>query len=220
MDKPCTFCDRRMFEERLIAEDENFYFIATLGQITEGGYVLVVPKQHIECFGDVPQNKLRQVSVAVDRASLAIDLEYRSQHLIFEHGKIGQSIGHAHFHVLPIAKNLNIREQVRKDFPLAEIDQLQSSANFFARLSESDCKEPYLFWQEADGSSCVCWNPKAPSQYLRAVVASALGRPERADWRKMDPELDRRLWSGTVQKLKPYFQNPGGFFRIKSKRKD
>jgi len=43
----CPFCDKKQFEERLIAEVDGFYLIATLGQITDGGYVLLVPKEHV-----------------------------------------------------------------------------------------------------------------------------------------------------------------------------
>ena len=35
MPNNCVFCDRSKFEERLIHETENFYVIATLGQITD-----------------------------------------------------------------------------------------------------------------------------------------------------------------------------------------
>ena len=68
-------------------------------------------------------------------------------------------------------------------------------------------KEPYIFWMDSDGQPLVCWNPpieKVPPQYLRTVVAEALDRPERANWHNMDPELDKKLWSETVRRLKTY----------------
>ena len=51
----------------------------------------------------------------------------------------------------------------------------------------------------------VCWNPPAPPQYLRLIVAELLGHPERGNWRNMDPELDKQLGQETVDRLKLYF---------------
>ena len=44
MDSNCVFCDRTKFEECIIAENKDWYLIATLGQITDGGYVLIFNK--------------------------------------------------------------------------------------------------------------------------------------------------------------------------------
>ena len=44
VDNNCVFCDRSKLEERLIAENKDWYLIATLGQITDGGYVLIFNK--------------------------------------------------------------------------------------------------------------------------------------------------------------------------------
>lgn len=138
----------------------------------------------------------------------ALSLEY--QHSIFshpypvtvfEHGLVGQTIKHAHLHYLPTVVDLTSR--VRGDFPKAEIEELQYVTHIQDLYHER--QEPYLFWTEPQGKSMVCWNPPAPPEYLRIVAAAALGRPERASWRKMDSELDRKLWSETVKKLKPYF---------------
>ena len=71
-----------------------------------------------------------------------------------------------------------------------------------------DKQKPYLYWRDAQtlfSQPTVCWDPPAPPQYLRTITAEALGRPERANWREMDPELDRKLGAETVRRLKPYF---------------
>ncbi len=69
----------------------------------------------------------------------------------------------------------------------------------------SKLQKPYLLWNDFGLIFEIIWDPPAPLQYLRIVVADALGRPERANWRNMDPELDKKLWSETVKRLKPYF---------------
>jgi len=120
---------------------------------------------------------------------------------MFEHGIVGQSIKHTHLHILPMVIDLSPR--IRADFPESEIEELLDAAHLQELYVER--KEPYLFWTIPSGKSMVCWNPPAPNQYLRIIAAELLGRPERADWKKMDPELDKKLWSGTVSRLKKYF---------------
>lgn len=58
MESDCVFCDRSKFEERLCGETKDFWIIATLGQITDGGYVLLVPKRHVECVGAMDKNEV------------------------------------------------------------------------------------------------------------------------------------------------------------------
>jgi hypothetical protein len=66
-------------------------------------------------------------------------------------------------------------------------------------------KEPYLLWSTPDDELWACWNPPAPPQYLRTITAELLGVPERGNWRNMDPELDKQLYTETTLRLRPYF---------------
>lgn len=204
MESNCAFCNRKNFEERLIAETNKFYVVATLGQITDGGYVLIIPKGHVPCITELHDTKLGPLLVLVDEVRQAVRKEYGTGTIMFEHGKVGQSIKHAHLHILPGDIADKVTKTVRETF-IAEMDCFPPNRfDMFQDMYESQ-KEPYLFWMGEDNISYVCWNPPAPMQYLRTVVAKLLGRPERANWRAMDPELDKKLWSSTVQRLKPHF---------------
>lgn len=207
----CVFCDRSRFEERLVHENEHFYVIATLGQITDGGYVLLVPKKHVSCMSGLSS---QDANIALDfgyRICRALTEEYvergktpnHGQYPVttFEHGIVGQTIQHAHLHFLPV--QIDMTERVRADFPLAKIEELEYSGEL--RGVYSQCFKPHLFWTTPKSKGVVCWNPPAPPQYLRTVAAELLGRSERANWRAMDPKRDRELWSETVRRLKPYF---------------
>ncbi|TSC88874.1 MAG: Uncharacterized protein G01um10143_771 [Parcubacteria group bacterium Gr01-1014_3] len=206
MAEDCAFCDRSKFEERLISETELFYVVATLGQITEGGYALIIPKYHLPCIADMHDTKAGPFLNLVDEVRQAIEKEYGQEVLIFEHGIVGQSVKHAHLHLLPTGNIADkIATTVRQDF-VAEVDCFPT--NHMDSLWEmyEKTKEPYLFWMDGSGTPYICWDPPAPMQYLRTVIAKLLGRPERANWRNMSPELDRQLWSDTVKRLKPYFK--------------
>jgi len=203
----CVFCDRSQFEERIIDETRYCYLIASLGQITDGGYVLVVPKKHLSCMGALAWESpmmLDDVRELVSKASDAVAREFvgpraltYSSVTLFEHGIVGQTIKHAHLHILPA--HIDMTERVSKDFgPPIQRSKLEIQHHYDA------FQRPYLYWT-CYGDNMFCWDPPAPSQYLRIVAAQILGRPERANWRTMDPELDKRLWSETVRRLRPYF---------------
>src|SRR3989344_1010677 len=156
----CVFCDKSQFEERLCGETKDFWIIATLGQISNGGYLLLVPKRHVECIGAMTSKEAKLLDKLGVRVCDALIQEY-------------------------------------------DVSCIVSLSDFRNSLYGKR-KEPYLLWGDLWGMK-VCWNPPAPSQYLRIIVADALRRPERANWRNMDPELDKKLWQETVKRLKPYF---------------
>lgn len=212
-DKPCVFCDRTQFEERLIAEDENFYVVATLGQITDGGYTLLIPKKHTACAGVMVDREIREAISWIGKIRLVLWLEYQSPYpTVFEHGIVGQSIQHAHIHFVPTS--FDFSAQLRHDFPRSRTLSLSSWSYLpLAYRSYVMEEKPYLLCTDMVESGLamiedglfLAVDPPAPMQYFRTALAEALGRPERANWRTMDPELDKRLWSETVTRLKPYF---------------
>ena len=75
MDSNCIFCDRTQIEERIIAEDRDWYLIASLGQITDGGYTLVIPKRHVSCVGAMNELEINGIETLMLRTSDAIEYE-------------------------------------------------------------------------------------------------------------------------------------------------
>ncbi|MDO8442916.1 MAG: HIT family protein [bacterium] len=198
MNNDCPFCDRTKVKERIVWEDDSFYIIATLGQISNGGYVLLVPKNHVSCLGAMTKSEIELLETLRQKIGSAISKEYGvAPGIIFEHGIVGQTVKHAHLHFIP--ENSDITARILKDFPDSEIS-IVSSLNELQNLYTQK-QEPYLLWKDSGARFNVCWNPPAPSQYLRIVVAETVGRPERASWRNMDPELDKKLWTETVVRL-------------------
>lgn len=200
----CAFCNRKNLEERLIYENGDLYVVATLGQITDGGYILLIAKNHISCFGSMPLELLPEFRNLWMKSRMALYSEYQVPIASFEHGVIGQTIKHAHLHILPA--RLNFDEKIEKDFPNCRLNNLASFEVFikYFKVNES----PYLLWMNggiANQRLNICWDPPAPPQYLRLVAAELLGRPERGNWHDMDPKLDKKLCDETVRRLKPYF---------------
>lgn len=203
MEGACVFCERKNLEERLIAETATLYFVATLGQITDGGYTLIIPKRHVPCVGAMEKQEVAEIERAVRIASAAIGMEYGVRPTVFEHGIVGQTVLHAHLHLLPA--RIWMSSKIRSDFLDAKFASFVSLEGLRRHYAERPAK--YLLWSvPPDWALWTVWDPQAPPQYLRIAAAELMGRPERANWRNMDPELDKKLWSETVTRLAPYLR--------------
>jgi len=210
MGNDCVFCDSANFKDRIVAENDDYFIVATLGQITNGGYLLLIPKYHVKCFGELTLEQTDTLKEAGKDILRLLWSAYKIPHkdgvdpypiIMFEHGIVGQTVEHAHLHFLPTATDLTKR--IHADFPNAEVEELQKAEQLRERYQEK--KEPYLFWTTPSCKTMACWNPPAAPQYLRLITAELLGRPERGNWRDMNPELDKQLYSKTVTHLKRYF---------------
>lgn len=207
MNNNCVFCDRTKLVRRLITENNDWYVIATLGQII-GGYTLIIPKEHISCMGALTSSQTESMFKITKEISRALSLEYQHSESVtpypvtmFEHGIVGQSIKHAHLHILPVV--IDLTSKIRANFPKAKFEELQHATHLQELYSKR--LEPYIFWTVPSGKSMVCWNPPSPPQ-LRLIMAELLGYPERGKWHDIDdPELDKQLIQETVVRLKPYF---------------
>ena len=202
MDSNCVFCDRTQIEERIIAEGKDWYLIASLGQITDGGYTLIIPKRHVSCVGAMNELEINGIEMLVLKASDAIEMEYGIRPIIFEHGIVGQSIQHSHIHLLPA--KIRMCGRIYRDFPNSQICFL-NSLKLLKWNYDFTGRKKYLLWSTPEGLLKVVIDPPAPPQYLRLIAAELLDRPERGNWRNMDFELDKRLWQETVIRLKSYF---------------
>lgn len=201
MDNNCAFCDRTKFEERIIAENKAWYLIATLGQI-RGGYVLIVPKRHVPCIGAMKEQEIVDIDSAFHAANNAINIEYGIKPIIFEHGIVGQTVQHAHLHLLPA--KIRMCGKIYHDFPSAQICFLDSLKTLKCNYDMTKGKK-YLLWSTPEGLLKAVIDPPAPPQYLRIVAAELDGHPERGNWLWTHPELDKQLWQETISRLKPYF---------------
>ena len=197
----CVFCDPDKIKSRTIVSLDGVNIVATLGQITIGGYVLLIPTDHVPCIGAMDKEQIKIIDRVADLIVQAIKSEYKSPVLIFEHGIVGQTIKHAHLHFLPT--DIDSSHRIQSDFPKSEKQIIEDLASL--QLLYQTRQEPYLLWSTSSGKFSVCWNPPAQPQYLRIISAEMLNVPERADWKKMDPELDKTLIDETIRKLAPHF---------------
>ena len=180
----CAFCEPKELKPRLIAEERGFLIVASKGQIVPG-YTLVIPSRHASCFGDLTEEEIadaEEVLLRIRRACLAA---YGRAPIVFEHGIAGQTVKHAHLHVVPA--DTDLRERIAADFPRRiRTATLRTLRDVYRR------EGAYLYYESAAGERFV-YSMLPQAQYLRIVLAAAVGRPEAADWRNVDQQADERI---------------------------
>ena len=199
----CVFCNFSKIKERIIATIEGFNIVATLGQITNGGYLLLIPTRHTSCLGNLKSDEITSLENVLSQTMVFLEEEYQSGVTLFEHGIVGQTVKHAHLHLIP--SKIKFHKSIVSDFPHSEIQSITSLTQLSNLYKKR--QEPYLLWSTVNSNYQICWNPPAAPEYLRILSAQALGVPERASWRNMNPQLDKELIDQTITKMFPFF-NP------------
>ena len=196
----CVFCDPKKIKDRTIASLDGVNMVASLGQITEG-YVLLIPTNHVPCLGALAIFQIMTVANITNRLVACLKQKYQKTVTIFEHGIVGQTIKHAHLHLFPA--DIDLTNRIQSDFPNSETQVIKDLVSLQKQYRNR--QEPYLLCSIPSGGFLICWNPPAEPQYLRIISAEMLNVPERADWKQMDPEIDKALIQKTMKALSPSF---------------
>lgn len=96
----CVFCDRQdqpapLFETESLIVMPDKYPLAR-------GHVLIIPREHIRCYGAAPLALLDELDQAAERVRQFLLESYRLPIVITETGAQGQSVEHAHLHLMPL----------------------------------------------------------------------------------------------------------------------
>lgn len=184
----CAFCNdlhrgesaQESIANRILHETENFLVFPSLGQIVEG-YLLIASKAHYISIGAMPSGLYDEFDGMKEKVKKVLTENY-SVPLFFEHGaaskykRAGCCIEHMHLHAVPVQMNIT-------DFLAEHFEHIR--INSYESLKEAYKKEiSYLYVEDNDGERHLFPVREAvPSQYIRKVIASRLGMPERWDWR-------------------------------------
>lgn len=219
MENKCIFCDKSEYR-RAIAENGEFFVKATYGMMNVEGYVLLVPKGHVSCYGAMPAKQYKKFGKARDALIDAVEKNYGNSVVVFEHGITGQTVGHAHLHGIP---GIDFNEMVAETEKLVASDEEKEYRHvpFMKEVkfgSEDERKElsraakmgGYLYIGERSSGRAVVIYAKPEERLkmvLRKAAARVLGNEELFDWRKSrsTPELaaeDEALRERTVGTLK------------------
>jgi diadenosine tetraphosphate (Ap4A) HIT family hydrolase len=198
--KNCPHCNPKSFAlKHPLLKTHHFWIVCDVHPLTEG-HILIIPKKHLSCIGDYPEDLFKEFIKLYSQCSEFIKKEYGSV-ASFEHGRIAQTVFHSHVHLLPLNQirlrrngsgfrptrfkcgappfsgdeSLIIPEGKDKLRRLKNISQLRK---IFQKEGQ------YLFFSIGDRFWSVDLSLGKP-RFFRDRFAKALGRAERGNWKEM-----------------------------------
>ena len=205
----CRFCSRPELD-RIILETESLFAMLSLGPIVEG-YTIIATKDHIDCCASLPLNLLPEFTrllEAVRSAQVAI----YGAHVLYEHGRAGAShpspdghahCYHAHLHCVPV--NVALYDLICWHYPQHEFGSWHDLLGWY-----SQHRTPYLLTGRDDSLVLFEATDLVPRQYLRRLVAAAVGEPQRADWiRYQGREMIAAAKARLIPEVKSQFSQLG-----------
>jgi diadenosine tetraphosphate (Ap4A) HIT family hydrolase len=97
-DTNCAFCERTEISY-ILKETSNFLLAADHAPLVEG-HVLIIPKQHFPCYGDVPARFDDELLALKSEVQQFFTQSYAPV-VFWEHGIFKQTVFHAHLHCFP-----------------------------------------------------------------------------------------------------------------------
>ncbi|MEA2684714.1 MAG: hypothetical protein QOK05_3042 [Chloroflexota bacterium] len=97
----CVFCERSQEPDALL-EGEHVHLIPDLFPVVPG-HLLLVSRQHLPAYGAAGPEVLDELERLSATAMDFVHREYGVEPLLWENGGAGQTVFHAHVHVMPVA---------------------------------------------------------------------------------------------------------------------
>ena len=97
----CTFCQHSDIAD-ILKETPNFLVAADHAPLVEG-HLLIIPKHHYECYGNVPPELDTELFALKREVQHFLDRFY-APIVFWEHGIFRQTVFHAHLHCFPFGE--------------------------------------------------------------------------------------------------------------------
>jgi diadenosine tetraphosphate (Ap4A) HIT family hydrolase len=179
MDEGCPHCAGGFGLARPLASDGDFWVVCDMNPLV-GGHILIISRAHASCAGAFSDHQFVRYQVWYEIVEKFLKAEYGSV-AAFEHGVAGQTVAHAHTHLLPFAGTVD------DIVPEAGMRQeISSLAQIRAKFAKNGA---YLF-AEIRGARWLVDTALAYPRFFRERFGNALGAPERADWKKAQESAD------------------------------
>ncbi len=195
--RQCEFCDEfaggsansfavqygNEVVSRTVFEQGGFRALPSLGQLVPG-YLLLVPIHHYRALADMSAEDLNTAET-LKRGLTDQMRDTYGNCLSFEHGARtpdagGCGINHAHLHIVPFPAEKDPVEELIRAFPVEEVSNL-------LELKRIQPGRSYLYYESVRGKRYTFFPPTIPSQYIRSLLAEAIGIHS-WDWRQCGRE--------------------------------
>lgn len=99
-DAGCVFCQPNA-QPAALAETQRVRVVPDLFPLAQG-HLLIISREHLPCYGAADSETLREVDDEAAMARRFIQETYGVDPLMWENGVSGQSVYHAHLHLIPL----------------------------------------------------------------------------------------------------------------------
>ena len=150
-EEKCILCNYDLIKNDILSQSRNFFVKVGVG-ILAPGHVMIIPKKHIACFAELPEQLTKEFWSLKETVSNAIKSKF-SEPIIYEHGIYSQSINHAHIHFVPIKNDIynleNVRDKIFNDLKstmisgIFEIRDIFQKEGSYCYLEENNQKQVF-----------------------------------------------------------------------------
>jgi len=188
----CLFCSPKSKTLNKLHETLNFYLL-TDGAPLGPGHLLLVPKKHFSCYGNLPKKLDKEFSLLKETISTFLGKNF-GRFILFEHGILGQTVFHAHLHFLPTNKRV---------FPFAKKTYtVKKIKNFSSLKAVLEKEKGYLYFAEDSSDFIIKAKNPPPGFFHTYLLSKLLDVPAEFDKRAKNSKKvfiqTNKLWKDTV----------------------
>lgn len=160
---------------------ETFNIVCDTHPLREG-HILIIPKKHIACVGAFDDETFAEYKTHVALMSRFIRDSYDNQLAVFEHGVVGQTVFHAHTHLLPYTGTPEsiVPEGITHCTKIFNVEAVRD-------LYAKDGK--YLYFSIRNDEWVVDTTLGAP-RFFRDRFARVMSHSNRGNWQEMQQDSD------------------------------
>jgi diadenosine tetraphosphate (Ap4A) HIT family hydrolase len=126
----CIFCSRSD-QPAALFETERLYVMPDKFPICPG-HTLIISKEHLACYGAATADLQRELEQAAQVARSFLTEAYGKPLFVWENGVSGQSVYHAHLHLMPLPIDA-IPPEIEAHPDVATVDSWDAVRDYFGR---------------------------------------------------------------------------------------
>jgi diadenosine tetraphosphate (Ap4A) HIT family hydrolase len=201
-EEKCLFCDPKILADGFLEESENFILRLNMNPVSPG-HILIISKKHYSCFGAMPKELYDEYEEFSKKAKSKIRNNF-SKPISVEQGIYGQTIAHAHTHIIPSVSE--IYDFSEKTFIECAPKQVEITiARGLEDISRVYNEKGKYVSVEQNNKLHVIHPENHKSINIRGFVARQTGLDWLVNWKTMDEQQTRKVrkWVGqTIKVLK------------------
>ncbi|GMO61456.1 MAG: hypothetical protein Ta2D_07390 [Rickettsiales bacterium] len=146
-DNMCVFCDKEKMKDGFLYETENFFVRSGVGVVCMG-HILIVSKQHFKAMAEMPSDIVDEYENLKNMFVKKVENTFKKPFLI-EYGVFGQSVFHAHTHIIPTIDDIDFFSQVINPY-IQKSKNILHKMEYFEELQKFYIKKGKYTYYEFD----------------------------------------------------------------------